>query len=338
MRWALGGAGAGPLQEAAVAAGYFATGYVATGKIALVGDLLYQNLAPLYPPTGIALACLLLLGLRIWRGLVVGASALYLVSGASLLAAVTLSLGTTLAPVCAYLVLRRLRFRVELDRLRDAVALVLVGSSSMLVSGFVGVTASMLEGATTLQEFPSKWFIWWTGDAMGVLVFTPLLLLLAKARIPEDFAPYRWVEAVVLAVSILAVSVVAMTSPFNLLFIVFPFLAWAAVRFQLSGVGPCVLIVATVSLVCAMREVGPFAGKALMANLVTLQVFNASAALTGLIIAALMSERNAAYRRIENASAQLAEAVTHLTTRAGAGTHAERWASERRVKRGNATR
>jgi integral membrane sensor domain MASE1 len=326
MRWPLGGADAGPVQALAVAAGY-----VATGKLALLGGLLYHGLAPLYPPTGIALACLLLLGLRIWPGLVIGATALYLTSGASPFAAVTLSFGTTLAPVCAYLFLRRLRFRVELDRLRDAVSLVLVGGSAMVLSGFVGVLASVLEGETALDAFAAMWFLWWTGDAMGVLVFTPLLLTLARVRVrAQEAPPTRWVEALALVVSTLVVSVLAVTSPYNLLFLVFPFLAWAAVRFQQVGVSPSVMVVASVALVAAMREIGPFEPKGPLTNLVTLQVFNASAALTGLIIAALMCERNAAYQRIENASTQLAAAVSHLSIRLGAEEHVERWTSERR--------
>jgi integral membrane sensor domain MASE1 len=329
MRSSLGAAGAGPLQLAAVAAGYFAA-----GKIVLLGDLMmHLNVAPLYPPTGIALGCLLLLGLRIWPGLIVGAAALYLSAGASLFAAVTASLGTTLAPVCAYLVLRRLRFRIELDRLRDAVALVLVGGASMLISSFVGVVAALLEGSVTMTAFPSVWFIWWTGDAMGVLVFTPLLLMLAKARVPRNVPAYRWLEATVLVVSTLGVTVLAMTSPFNLLFLIFPFLAWTAVRFQLFGVSPCVLVVATAALIAAMLEIGPFAGNVRIASLVTLQVFNASAALTGLVIATLMCERNVAYRRIESASGELANAVSHLAARMSGEAPAERWASQRMRER-----
>src|SRR4029450_3482171 len=94
------------------------------------------------------------------------------------------------------LLLRRTDFRMELDRLRDALALVFLGAlTGMLISATVGSGVLALAGAIPASDFWPTWSVWWTGDAMGVLVVAPFLLVLRRARWPRGSSPYRWVEA-----------------------------------------------------------------------------------------------------------------------------------------------
>lgn len=73
---------------------------------------------PIWPPTGVAVACLLIFGLRVLPGIALGVL-LVIMSLTSLQpTALVVLLGNTLAPACAYLLLRRVR----LHRSRPACA------------------------------------------------------------------------------------------------------------------------------------------------------------------------------------------------------------------------
>ncbi|MFD1538537.1 MASE1 domain-containing protein [Nonomuraea guangzhouensis] len=303
------------LRVLAVAGAYFAA-----AKVGLQQELVGGQVTPLWPPTGIALACLLIMGVRFWPGITLGAFLVNLSLGPTLPAVVAISVGNTLAPVCAYLMLVRARFSIELDRLRDALALVFLGALiGMVISATVGSGALLLAGALRSSGFWSAWSVWWAGDAMGVLVITPVLLVLRTLRPPWDAPLSRWVEAVSLAVGTFLITLVATVSSINLLFLVFPFLIWAALRFQLAGAAACALIVSTVAIVAAAQGSGPFATHDLFLNMVTLQAFNGTASLTALLLAAIIAERNQAHDKLEQICARLTEVADRVERHRAAG-------------------
>src|SRR5207237_10205230 len=91
--------------------------------------------------------------------------------------------GNTLARLAAFERLRATRFEILLDRLRDAIALVFLGAlGAMTISASIGTTTLWLAGAIKGQSYAAAWSVWWTGDVMGVLVFSPFLLLVLRAR------------------------------------------------------------------------------------------------------------------------------------------------------------
>ncbi|MFI6054593.1 MASE1 domain-containing protein [Streptomyces violascens] len=290
--------------------------YAVAGRLGLLVELVIggAKVTPLWPPTGIALACLLYLGLRIWPGIALGALLVVSTIDSLNYAVFGIIAGNTLAPVCAFLLLRRAGFRMELDRLRDGLALVFLGAlAAMLVSATLGSGSLLLVGLLPASGFWSTWAAWWTGDAMGVLVITPVLLVLRALRPPSEIDPYRWAEAAALLVSTVVFTLVATRTPLDLLFLVFPLLMWAALRFQLAGAAPCVLLVSVLTVLAATRQAGPFAGRGLLAIMVTLQALNGAATLTALLLAAITTERNNTLQRIQQACKGLAEVVARLS-------------------------
>ena len=147
---------------------------------------------------------------------------------------------------------------------------------------------------------------------MGVLVVTPLLLVLRRVRLPRGVHPYRWARAGLLLLGTAAIALVATRSVASLLFLVFPFLIWAALRFQLAGAAPCSLTVSVLAIQATAEGAGPFAGHTLLTRMVTLQAFNGSTALTALVLSAIITERNRTRQQIEQICTQLAEVVVRL--------------------------
>lgn len=308
--------------------------YYGSAQLGLLQELVRGQVTPLWPPTGIALTVLLLFGRRLWPGIALGAFLVNVELGPSLLVVLVIVVGNTLGPLMSCQLLHRVGFHVQIDRLRDAVALVCLGAlTGMLLSSTVGSGVLVLSGALATADFWPTWAVWWTGDAMGVLVITPVLLLLSALRWPPQgpIPLYRCVEAVLLAVCTFAVTYLAVSSSMNLLFLVSPCLIWAAFRFERAGAAPCALLVSTVAIVAAATKSGPFAHHDLFTNMVTLQAFNGITALTALLLAAVVTERRNTHREIERVVAQLTDAVAQLD----AGAPAEQWPPPRRKKPGD---
>ncbi|GAB2816254.1 MASE1 domain-containing protein [Lentzea nigeriaca] len=284
-----------------------AVAYYATAKVGLVLALVKGQVTPLWLPTGISVAALLMSGLRIWPGIALGALTANIALGTGPGATVLITIGNTAAPLTAWFLLTRFGFRPQLDRLKDALLLVFTGAlGAMLISAVVGTMALRLDGVIPWHEAPAVVSVWWTGDAMGVLVFTPLLLTLPRRW---NAQPRRFAEAASLLVATAALAAFVTTSQMRLLFLVFPMLIWAALRFQHAIAAPCAAITSVAAVMSAAN--GHFASADLLTTMIVLQAFNGSVALTGLILSAVTSERNQAREAIERACLQLAETVAN---------------------------
>ncbi|MGW3951230.1 MASE1 domain-containing protein [Streptomyces sp. NPDC004752] len=291
--------------------------YYASGRLGLLQQLVRGQVTPLWPPTGVALAGLLLLGQRVWPGIALGAFLINISLGPSLPAVLAITTGNTLAPLCSAALLRHAGFHTGINRLRDAFGLIFLGAfTGMLISATVGSGTLHLAGVLPDNRFWLTWWVWWTGDAMGVLMVTPVLLILRSARLPKDVPRSRWVEGSLLAVATAAVGYLV-SSPAPLLFLAFPVLIWAAFRFQRSGAAPCALALSTFTILAAARRAGPFTGHDLLINMIALQAFNGTVALTALLLAAAITERNEAHEKIEQACRRLAEMVARTAPDVG---------------------
>ena len=171
-----------------------AAAYAAAGRLSLLITAPTELFGTIWPPSGIALAALLLGGSRLWPGIWLGTIATVLWTAiqrddlVSLLPAlaigVTLGAGASLqAVVGASLVRRFTQGRNPLDRQQDVLALLFWGA-------LVGCTVGATLGALTLvfsgflvgSNFLFAWATWWAGDTIGTLIVAPLVLLWAERR------------------------------------------------------------------------------------------------------------------------------------------------------------
>ncbi len=297
------------LQALAVAACYYAG-----GRLGLLYELRMNGsvVSPIWPPTGIAVASLLLLGPRVWPGIALGA--LLVVAHLTSLQPVSPGtvFGNTAAPLCAYLLLRAAGFRTDLARLRDCLSLVFLGGfAAMLVSSTIGAGLLVLSGDVPAGRFWSVWLPWWVGDAMGVLLIAPVLLVLPRVRSPVHW--FRWKEGVALAVVTAALVPFATYTPGSLLFSVYPLLIWAALRFELPGSILCALFASVLATGAATGRRGPFDDLPDTEIMINLHAFNAAAALTALLLSAVITEQHHTRRSVEQACRELVQVLEHLT-------------------------
>jgi len=298
--------------------------YYAAARLGLRLAIVERNITPLWPPTGLALVAFLRYGRRLWPGVAIAALLVNLPI-ANLPAAVLTAAGNTLAPMVAAWLLERVGFRQQIDRVRDVVALVGLGALlSMTISATIGSAALVMSSGIPADGFWPAWTVWWTGDAMGILVVAPFLLcLLTWNEVQPRLGLRRLPEALVLLALLVGASVFATWNTGQLLFLLPPLVGWIAWRFQLRGAAPAVLLVSTLAAWAATRMVGWFADLSLTEEMLTLQLFNATIAFTAFFLSALVSERTRARERLQRAAddldvrvrqrtAQLVEANEHL--------------------------
>ena len=155
--------------------------YYVAGRIGLSTPFTSHNISPVWPASGVALTIVLLFGYRVWPGI---AAAAFLVNWAALPwpAAIGLACGNTLAALTGTFLLKRLaHLDISLSRLRDVLWLIFYGAvCSTMVSASIGVTVLFATHVHPWSGIGSAWLIYWLGDAMGILLVTPLLLTLPR--------------------------------------------------------------------------------------------------------------------------------------------------------------
>jgi signal transduction histidine kinase len=269
-----------------------AVAYWVAARLSLNLALVHGQVTPLWPPTGIALVAILVLGRGVAPGIALAAFAVNLPLGPSPLGAAFIAVGNTLAPLVSAELLARAGFRRELDRLRDAVVLIVLGALvGMMVSATVGTLVLVLSGAVPAARLAATWAVWWTGDAMGVLLVAPFLLSLLPY---PGRRPLGWraaVEVATVSAGVGLVTYVLFQNRFRLEYLVLPLIMAAAWRFRLRGAAPAALVASIVAIWAAVNGNGPFAHMTLLEKMVTLQAFNVSLSLASFLLASFVDAR-----------------------------------------------
>jgi signal transduction histidine kinase len=294
-----------------------ALAYWLTARLSLQLALVHGQVTPIWPPTGIALVSMLVFGRRVWPAVFVAALAVNLPIGPSPVGAALIAAGNTLAPLAAALFLQRAGFRIGLDRLRDAVAIIVLGALvSMTISATIGSSVLVLSGSVPGSTFWSTWAVWWTGDAMGVLLVAPFLLALLSST--RSTLPLRTAaELAVLLVGVGVVTYALFQNRMRLEYLVFPLIILAAWRFRLRGAAPAALIASGVAIWAAAQGTGPFGTENLLQKMITLQVFNVCVAVTSLVLTTFVESHERAEEMTRlyvaaNAASQAKSAFLHM--------------------------
>ena len=274
--------------------------YYIAGKLGqATTNIRSSNLGPVWPAYGMALAAFLGYGSRIWPAIAASAFAVALSSPVPAPAAAGQAAGASLAAFGGAALLRRIpHFDPSLSRLRDAIALIVVGAfGSATISATIGVWSLFITGVQAYSGLPAAWVIYWLGDATGVLLVTPLVFTFWQLLDIRSRA--RMIEAATL----LALLMVACFTIFGdvfpaqlrvFAFAVLPLVMWAAIDFGIGGATLSVFVIATIATLATAFGRGPFAADTPFINAALLDVLFAILAVTGLTLAAAIAERTRA--------------------------------------------
>jgi signal transduction histidine kinase len=288
-----------------------AIAYLLAARIGLSFDAIAGFATLVWPPSGIALAALLLGGYRLWPAIAIGAFAANFMAGAPALAALGIATGNVSeALIGAYLLHRVGGFRCQLDRVRDVLALIgFAAGISTLVAATAGVTTLLAANLIPAAQYAETWKAWWLGDAIGDLIAAPLILVWAewKPRIPRV---RRLGESLGLGTTLLATG-----------FLVFriasthggasrgrEYMLFPPLRFGVRGAVTSATAVAVIAIIYTSLGLGPFVRSDMHESLLVLQTFVGITSATFLVLGASISERRkgAAELRIATETAEAA--------------------------------
>jgi PAS domain S-box-containing protein len=175
-----------------------AVGYAILGEAGQSLPSLNPTAAPCWPPTGIALALLLLCGYRVWPAIMVGsfcAGAIASLTSSSsiddhlILSCGIAAIGTTIAALCgAWLINRLSKGRDTLETAFGIVRFALIAVVPVAaISSAAAVAGLYLSGDFDFGGY-STWATWWLADAGGTLIVAPVILLWAMTPLRPSSA------------------------------------------------------------------------------------------------------------------------------------------------------
>jgi integral membrane sensor domain MASE1 len=272
--------------------------YHLAARVGLKMAYVQINTSPVWPPTGIALAALLIFGYRLWPGISLGVLLGSVLNGADIGVALGMALGNTLeALVGAYLLKSFVNFHNSMDRIRDVVGLGAVSVLSTAISATIGTLTLMQVGSGDWGAFGAIWSTWWIGDFLGALVIAPVLLVWIA---PPSMRLHKqqYMEGLTLLALVIFVTwyVFGGKPPDGilhqaLLYLVFPFIIWAGLRLGQHGATLTMFIISGIAIWGTVQGLGPFSLESKNDSLILLQTFLAVVSLTALILAAATTER-----------------------------------------------
>jgi PAS domain S-box-containing protein len=288
--------------------------YVGAGKVGLDLDVAHGAITPVWAPSGIALAALLLLGLRFWPAVAIGAFVANVTSDSSLGVSAAIAVGNTLEAVVGAALVRRVGFRPELDRVRSVLALTIFG-------GVVSTAIAATNGVTVLtiadqrpDSYGTAWVLWWFGDAVGALMVAPLILV-ASSWPRRRLAAQRAGEAAVLLAALVGISILVFhAGAWRYPYLLFPLILWAAIRFQSSGAAVASFAVGAIGTWGAVDGRFPLNAENATERVQLAQALFALLAVTLLVVGATIAEREAG--RVEQlaltSGLREAQALAHI--------------------------
>ncbi|MFA5825527.1 MAG: MASE1 domain-containing protein, partial [Gallionellaceae bacterium] len=303
------------LQNDWVRGGLLALAYFITAQIGLSLSLLERSVTVFWPPSGIALAVLLLYGYRLWPGVLIGSFCANALSGLPVLAVLGMASGSTLeALLGAYLLHRYARFNVDLSEARDIFRLMWRGGIlSTLLSAVIGVLCLKWAGAIQWAQYGRTMLVWWMGDGLGVLLFTPVVIAFLRHR------PFAWTQAyrkqVLLMFGILLLMCLLIFTDLSKdlfgrqfrVFMLIPMVVWAALSFNSRIVSAVLMIISFSSVFSAANGQGFFFGDTL-SNVIDLWGFLAVMGMLSVTLAAVSFQRNRARINLERSERNLKRA------------------------------
>lgn len=249
----------------------------------------------IWPASGLALAALLLGGVRLWPAIVVGrlAAALIVNSAPPFWADLIIALASALgAALPVWLIGAATRFDARLTRLRDILILVCAALAGAVISAAPGIAVLLASGVTTAAKAPMAATTWFLGYLTGAILITPLILSWSRLRAEPHLFTWRLVVGALVGALAAAVIFLDLTPLPLRTWHLFPVLAWIAITFSVRGVSLALLATAIAALVSVALGVGPLADLVIgtPARSLYAQDFIAVTALTLYLLAAATEE------------------------------------------------
>jgi PAS domain S-box-containing protein len=284
--------------------------YLGAAKFGLLLAFVGRTISPVWPPTGLFLAALFLLGERYWPAVFVGAFVSTWIEGPPLLITLLIAIGNTLEPLVISLLLRRARVAPSLERVRDVAAFLAACVVGTVLSTTIGIATLALTGRLPTYELGTATGVWWVGNYISAILLGPALLAL---RATPSVRRASTGECVVMLNAVALASAVVFQAQFRWVFLLLPFTIWASLRCGPRFTALSTFVISAFALFSTAHGAGPFAAESVHQALTVLETFLATVSVLGLILSALTAERLRTEVRLRESEARYRAIVEDQT-------------------------
>ena len=284
--------------------------YFIAGKLGLMLASLHASASPVWPPAGIALAALVVLGYRVWPAIFIGAFLVNVTTAGNVVTSLAIASGNTLEAVFgAWLVNRFAGGTAAFDQPQGVFKFALAAVASTVIGPAFGVTSLALTGFADWTNYDAIWLTWWLGDATGDLLIAPLIILWSVT------SKRRWnrreaVEVGILLLLLFVLSEVVFggwlpisARNYPIAFICGPIVIWTAFRFTQRETATGIFILSAIAMWGTLHGFGPFVSGTENQSLLALQSWTAVLTVTAMALSAGMAERRRAEEELQQQKA-----------------------------------
>ncbi|MBT9582313.1 response regulator [bacterium] len=272
----------------------------------------------IWPSSGLALAGLMMAGMRLWPGIFLGALLDGLFAELPLWMCVYEDIGKVLSALVGAWGLRRMsRFDRNLTQPGDYLWLALMGSAGACLSAFTGCTALMIQNHLPPATVGLIFFQWWQGDTLGIVLVSPVMLV--WRRLPRGWlSRERWlITAGCFGLACLAGQAIFLDwfhrrlGPFTYNYWMFLFVAWGAVSYGRHGALLISTMTAVQAVYGAVHKLGSFRSDIADTGLLNLWFYMFALTMVGLMLALIIHDRELAQSGLAEAK-RAAETANQL--------------------------
>jgi signal transduction histidine kinase/integral membrane sensor domain MASE1 len=281
--------------------------YLASGWFGLSLASVHKSASVVWPPTGLALAVLLMRGKRLWPAIFLGAFVVNILKQGTFATTLGVATGNTLEALAGVWFVERVASGGRVfDQTVDIFKFVFLAAMvSTAISPTIGLTSLCFGGFGNWGQYWTVWLTWWLGDMISNLTVAPLLILWSTKQ-NWGTTPRKLLEGgalLLLTTWIGQMVFLGQTlfgrSNYPLEYLAIPPILWAAFRFGERGAVTCACVMSGIALWGTQHQLGPFVRPDPNESLLLLQAFLGTITITGLVLASIISETQRAERRLQ---------------------------------------
>lgn len=277
------------------------------------------KVSPIWPASGIALASLLLLGWNVWPGIFLGFlvyNFLHLALSFSSLHGIVIGLILSTASLLqaflgAYFIRRFSSTEFYLS-LRSTLLFLAIAILTCVTAPTIAIPILYLLGDIPKEIVLFSWITFWTGDTIGVLLFTPLIISFILPS-PIKYTRKKKIEAFILFLLLVLASIGIFFEKYSIHIWLLPFLLWATLRLNIRGLTIALVIISVFAVAATTLGYGPYYNIDVNKSLFYLASFIGTITATMLILTSIINENAESAKLLQEYNLKLKNAVNTST-------------------------
>ncbi|QKJ61615.1 MASE1 domain-containing protein [Flavobacterium sp. M31R6] len=313
------------LRSTPIAVLVVATLYILLAKISFLLTIDESTVSPIFLAAGFAFGSTLILGRNALIGIWIGS--LYSNTLLSndlanldktlflnhLPIAFFISIGSVIASISATIIVTRFCEKEHpLSNGKNVLTLLILGPIAYsTITSLIGVASFFLNGSIPVEQFWYTYKTWWLGDAIGIILITPLMLSwFSKDSFNTN--NFNFLEITLYGLATILLCFGVFFQYHDLKYLILPLLFWSAYRFGIQITTLFIIIIALFAIITTAQGIGPFNEERINDSILFLDLFLSVTIICSLFLAGIISERKKTEDSIKTSEKRLRENQTLL--------------------------